>query len=192
KILIVFDGKHFSEGALNFACRLADESPVSITGLFLKQSDFVPVWDPGPLPGIGFLPYETENDGVEASITRFREACLNRNLPFRLHHSAQVTNLPDLMKLSRFYDAIIVGNECFFKNINKQQPNSYLKDLLHAAECPVFVIPEKAALPENIVLAYDGSKSSVFAIRQFVLLFPEFCEKKALLVYEGNRFDNIP
>jgi hypothetical protein len=192
KLLIVFDAKHFSEAAVNFAMEIANESAVSVTGLFLRQSDFVPVWDPGPLPGIGFLPYEREKDPVQETITNFEETCVRNRLPYHIHQSPEVTNLPELMKISRFYDGIIVSNEFFFKNVNKEQPNVYLKDLLHAAECPVIVVPEAAKYPDTIVLAYDGSKSSVYAIRQFALLFPELCDKKVLLVFEGDPSSEIP
>ena len=192
KLLLVFDVKYFSESAVNFAAQVANEAAVSVTGLFLRQSDFVPIWDPGPLPGIGFLPFEREEDPVEATIASFQETCLRNGLPYHIHHSPEVTNLPELMKISRFFDGMIVSNEFFVRNISKEQPNVYLKDLLHAAECPVIVVPQATKYPDTIVLAYDGSKSSVYAIRQFALLFPEMCDKKVLLVYEGHPFSEIP
>lgn len=65
----------------------------------------------------------------------------------------------------------------------------YLTDLLHDAECPVLVVPEEFNPPEQLVLAYDGSRASVFAIRQFCFLFPGLCGLPATLVYAGPAND---
>jgi hypothetical protein len=48
---------------------------------------------------------------------------------------------------------------------------------------PVLLLPDKATLPGELILTYDGSAASVFAIRQFAYLFPEFCRVAATLVY---------
>jgi hypothetical protein len=71
-------------------------------------------------------------------------------------------------------------------------PNEYLKDLLHISECPVIIVPEKFEFPSTIVLAYDGSESSVYAIRQFATLFPEFADNRTILAYAGKPGDQIP
>lgn len=41
-------------------------------------------------------------------------------------------------------------------------------------------------------MAYDGTESSVYAIRQFTGLFPEICHLKTTLVYAGNEKNGIP
>jgi hypothetical protein len=53
-------------------------------------------------------------------------------------------------------------------------------------------VPEQYTFPSHIVLAYDGSASSVFAIKQFAALFPELCNRKTILMYSGHEKDNIP
>jgi hypothetical protein len=42
--------------------------------------------------------------------------------------------------------------------------------------------PERSTEIEEIVFCYDGSASSVFAIKQFTYLFPEFSSRPALLL----------
>jgi hypothetical protein len=42
------------------------------------------------------------------------------------------------------------------------------------------------------VLAYDGSESSVHAIRQFAYLFPDLCAADTLLVYASDEDESIP
>ena len=62
--------------------------------------------------------------------------------------------------------------DLFIKNLSAEESDEYLKDALHASECPVLVVPEKFDFPESNILAFDGSESSVYAIKQFVYMFP--------------------
>ena len=92
----------------------------------------------------------------------------------------------------RFADLAIIGSEVFYKNFGNDNPNSHLKTTLHNAECPVLLVPERLETIDNIILAYDGSKSSVFAIKQFVNTLPELCTKETLLVYAVEDNKEIP
>jgi nucleotide-binding universal stress UspA family protein len=68
-----------------------------------------------------------------------------------------------------------------------------LQDALNDVACPVLVVPEKFEFPESIILAYDGSDSSVYAIKQFAYLFPELCNREVLLVYASDeRVKKLP
>jgi hypothetical protein len=44
----------------------------------------------------------------------------------------------------------------------------------------------KIRFPENVILAYDGTEQSVYAIKQFAYLFPEMAEMPTLLVYASK------
>lgn len=65
-----------------------------------------------------------------------------------------------------------------------------MKEALHASECPIIVVPEEFDFPERNIMAYDGSDSAVFAIKQFAYLLPELCINETLMVYvsENNDF----
>jgi len=64
---------------------------------------------------------------------------------------------------------------------------------LRKAECPVIIVPEEFYFPENIILAYEGGSSSVYAIKQFAYLFPELCKESVLLVYLTDKTnDTLP
>jgi hypothetical protein len=45
------------------------------------------------------------------------------------------------------------------------------------------IVPEHFQFPEKNILAYDGTDSSVYAIKQFAYLFPEFTANKTVLIY---------
>ena len=56
-----------------------------------------------------------------------------------------------------------------------------------SAECPVFLAPDEFEYADEIVFCYDGSASSVFAIKQFTYLFPELRSKKVMLLQVNKR-----
>jgi nucleotide-binding universal stress UspA family protein len=64
-----------------------------------------------------------------------------------------------------------------------------MSGILRNAECPVIVSPLNSDHIEEVVFAYDGSPSSVYAIKQFTHLFPQF-EDKRLLFLEVNKDDS--
>jgi hypothetical protein len=192
KISIQFDGGHFSEGAFQFARELSEVTRISVTGSFLRQSAFVNDWNPAPLVGIPLLAFGDEQADENSVMEKFTTACKNSQINYHIHNYEHTIGYPALQKQTRFSDVFVVGSEVFFKNISGTVPNEYLKDLLHIAECPVIIVPESFEFPSTIVLAYDGSASSVFAIRQFARLFPEFAEKRTILAYAGDKDDQIP
>jgi hypothetical protein len=192
KVSIQFDGGHFSEGAFQFAKELSEITSISLTGSFLRQSDFVNHWNPAPLVGIPVLPFGDEQADGDSVMEMFTTACDNNNISYHIHNYKHTIGYPALQKQTRFSDVFVVGSEVFFKNIGGGVPNEYLKDLLHIAECPVIIVPESFEFPSTIVLAYDGSESSVFAIRQFANLFPEFADKRTILAYAGQKEEKIP
>jgi hypothetical protein len=56
----------------------------------------------------------------------------------------------------------------------------------------VLIVPEKFVFPESNILAYDGSESSVYAIKQFAYLFPELTGNKTVLVFMDDSDNPIP
>jgi len=100
--------------------------------------------------------------------------------------------IPELTKETRFADLLIIGSEIFYNNIAENDSNIFLKDTLQHTECPVLVVPENFYFPSQNILAYDGSASSVFAIKQFAYLFPDLCDNKTILVYASEETEDIP
>ena len=85
----------------------------------------------------------------------------------------------------------LLGSETFYNNLGLGI-NDYLMNALHDAECPVLLIPESFIFPQRNILAYDGSDSSIYAIKQFSYLFPELCDNPTLLVYCEEENEGIP
>jgi hypothetical protein len=195
KIIIPFDGGHFSKGAFLFAQQLHQSEPVLLTGVFLPEVDYARfLFLPTAFAVPGYLPLAEryEEKEVDKNIQHFSELCEKNFIEYRIHKNLLDSSIPKLTKETRFADLMILGSETFYKNGITYGSDEYMKAALHNTECPVIIVPEKFNFPSSTILAYDGSGSSVFAIRQFAYLFPELTEQKTILVYCGDEKHTIP
>lgn len=193
KMLLAFDGKHFSEGAFEFARSINELNPVLLTGVFLPQVNYANLWSYADgMNGPIFIPFDEGEtaDTSAANVERFENLCRKTNIEYRVHKDLTDFALPGLKKESRFADLLIIGSESFYENLAQGEPNEYLKDAMHGMECPVIVVPEKYDFPKTNILSYDGSASAVYAIKQFAYLFPELTANKTLLVYAKEGIEN--
>jgi len=196
KILLAFDGTHFSEGAFRFAAMLHRNGGALLTGVFLPQVNFSNLWSYASAAagaGTPVIPLLEDEDleTIQQNIERFESLCQRHNIPYGVHRDYNDFAVPQLVKESRFADLLIVGCESFYEEAGGE-PNAYLKELLHLSECPVLVVPEQFTAPDSVVLTYDGSASSVYAIKQFANLFPELAANKALLVFVKDEEKTLP
>lgn len=192
KIILAFEGTHFSEGAFEFARQLNEKNRILLTGVFLPQVVFSNLWSyadgaNGPL----FIPLVEDEDAksVNQNIEKFQEQCVRFNIEHRVHRDFYDFALPELKRETRYADLVVLGSESFYRNVGVGEPNDYLKEALHAAECPVVIVPEKYSFPTSNVLAYDGGESSIYAMKQFAYLFPELIDNPTLLVYMQKEKD---
>lgn len=194
-MLIVFDGTHFATAAFNFAAYLNSLQPILLTGVFLPQTNLANVWSRagGGGSGSSFIPLieNVEAETIQRNIETFSRLCVKNNIDFRVHKDVMDLALPELKRESRFADVMLISGETFYRNNGEYEQHEYLWEALSEAECPLIVLPDNAVNPASLVLAYDGTRSSVHAIKQFAYLFPELTNLPALLMYvtdKGNEF----
>ena len=193
KILIAFDGTQFSEGAFEFARALNQLRPVLLTGVFMPQVSYANLWSySGAMAGPLYVPMieEEEGDLLQKNIEHFQSLCIKNDIVFRVHRDFNDFALPELKRETRFADLLLISSEKFFENMIGGNAIDYMRDAIHNVECPVVVIPEKFSFPKRNVIAYDGTASSVYAMKQFSYLFPELCSNETLLVYSKDREGN--
>lgn len=195
KIIVPFDGDHYSAGVYSFANGLNNITPVLLTGIFLAEADYARyIFFPTAFSAPVFVPHlqAFEEEDINNNVEHFSKFCKDNFIAYKVHKDMYDSAIPVLNKETRFADLMLIGSETFYKNGIAYGSNQYLKEALHKTECPVVIVPEKFEFPNRVILAYDGSASSVFAIRQFTYLFPELCDKKAILIYTGDDEDEIP
>jgi hypothetical protein len=185
QVLLVGAGREFPRGAMHFLEWMQDQEPVQALGLFFCPMDYEETASACQLPVQG--PYDrlvqTEREAVQANKTLFAKYCERRYLRYRVHENAGQWDKHLLVKESRFADLILLSGELFYSDIRTKQPNFLLQEALQAAECPVLVIPEDYVQCDHLFFAYDASKESLFAIKQFAYLFPYLSDLPAEMVY---------
>jgi hypothetical protein len=195
KILLAFDSVHFSEGSFNFARQLNDLHSVLLVGVFVPQLSYANLWSYAEgTAGATYVPLleADDSDAIEKNIRRFEELCRKNFIPYKVHKDFYDFALPELKKETRFADLLVISSETFYQNIGEGDQGEYIREAVHSAECPVIIVPEHFTFPKINILAYDGSPSSVYAIKQFAYLFPELCNQQTQVVYCSEELDKIP
>lgn len=194
KILLVCDGGHFPQGAFDMITEQYTDSGCLITGVFLNSIQYsnLMTFPVDPTGSLLTTILEEDRGLIEKNIALFKTACEKAHLEYRIHADYDFAIFPGLKKETRFADVMLMSSESFYKNLNSEQPNSYTKTALHEAECPVLLVPETYNSPSKIILSYDGSSESVYAIKQFAALFPNLTNLETLLVYVSNKGDEVP
>lgn len=193
KILLAVEGNKQNLYAIDLACYLAKLTDSRLTAVFLEGDpdgsgqEVIPAEDPallhldGPEIAGCTLAKAPGSDPILQQVHRFREACLSREVAARVHRDRGVP-LEEMILESRFSDLIVIDPETSFQRGEREFPGHFIQEVLPAAECPVVVSPYHFERIDEVIFAYDGSASSVFAMKQFTYLFPMFKNKKAVMV----------
>jgi len=198
KILLALDAQHINTQTIDFACYVARLTNSRLTGIFLEDllSEGVPRFEAfqemGKLEQVADareMPMAIRNGMTEANIKSFRQSCECRGIPAHIHRDRGIP-LDEVVEESRFADLLIVDVETSFAEKRGSIPHKFVKDVLQMAECPVMLAPYSFHPIDEIIFAYNGSSSSVFAIKQFTYLFPELKQKKAIVVDVKEKEDH--
>jgi hypothetical protein len=184
KLLLVFDGDHYPSAPLDLMLHF---KPDFVTAAFLSPLDYSALWANPLIPG-STVSYVVMTDEVDRrtqkmvkNMQSFAELCSTNDQLFRVHDDSQGNIFEQISKESRFADLMVICSDSFYEQFG-EQPNDYLKEVLHDSECPILLIPEKFILPLSNLLFYDGSSSSVFAMKQFAYLLPDLAMNPTTLI----------
>ena len=185
KILLVINARQPNIFSFDFACRIANLAQTKLTGLFIENLYFEYI--PGGIGEDSYFSASSEATSAtvtvdtDQSIRLFKEECLKKgiNPDIYVDHGEPIQ---EILFESRFADLLIIDPEISFNNEEKPLTSHFVKEILAKAECPVLLTPENFESIEEIVFCYDGSPSSIFAIKQLTYLLPELHDRKALLL----------
>ncbi|HLZ86926.1 MAG TPA: hypothetical protein VKQ52_06800 [Puia sp.] len=185
KIIVPFEGGAFRTELLEFVKDLNCRSKVFLTAAFVPEVDYAQLWTPSAtVESDMYLPAAVDEDKLIArNSTKLSRFCETHSIGLRIHEDRFDFALAAIKKETRFADLLLLSSRHFFEVIDESQPNAYMTRILHESECPVMLLPEEPRMPGEIVLAYDGTSASVYAIRQFAYLFPEFANIRTTLIY---------
>lgn len=186
--------------ALDFACFIArltgsELTLLSLEPLYAEKASAIKTEREVPHFENKKNEYISENRGLghlyEHNKALFSNACQSREVNFS--YCAFKSYSPEaVIAETRFADLLIVDPEIKFSGGQQGLPTEFAKELLLKSECAAILAPYSFEGIDEIVLAYDGSKSCVFAIKQFTFLFPELADKKVTVVQVNSDDPNKP
>lgn len=188
KIIVAIDALIYNENAVEYAIGIAKRSGGMIAGIFLHDLAFLNYSLPGtfdfvPAEYEGIIKRQKEDDEkLQLNMKLFNHKCNEENVRHKAHVYDGNSIVDFLIEESVYADLLILDEHMSFTYVRSHQISTFVLDVLEDAHCPVLVVPDKYHTIDNIYLCYDGKPSSVFAIKQFSYLFPEWSQKPTTLV----------
>jgi nucleotide-binding universal stress UspA family protein len=195
-ILLVIDGARMDSAMIDFSCYLAKLAKSRLRAIFVEQLDVEGASDFELFGGTGtsiVLPRELHEKQkilqvCESNEKLFAEACINNGIDFTI--ASQYTSwIEMLIQETRFADAMVINPQTSFSDKLANVPSGFTRQVLEKSECPVIIAPTGFDGIEQLLFAYDGSKSCVFAIKQFAHIFPQLKDLPVTLLQIGNAED---
>lgn len=192
KILTLWDGKHWSEGALDLSCYLSKLTHSRLTGIFPSYHEVMELPAMAAVNGNGVyakpvaaLPASGQQ-AIQDAIAHFQHVCQQRGVGYTAHRHMGDSE-SDLLTETLFADILIADETTAFPDGDARVPSRFIRSLLTGAKCPVIIAPQSFEALDEIIFAYDGSPSSIFAIKQFTYLFPELKDRKITIAEVTER-----
>jgi hypothetical protein len=187
KILFVTDAVKQDTSCLDFACFLCNLTHSKLIGIFLEnvemetrsKSTLQKAAVNSAIPGTTIK--ELKENYCEDNIRRFKNTCELNGVTCKVHRDRGVP-LEEVITESRYADLIVIDPTTSFAYERDIIPTKFVKDTFVSAECPVIIAPQNFEGIDEIVFTYDGSRSSMFAIKQFTYLFPELHNRKVSIL----------
>lgn len=182
KIIAAVDAFNFTEQELKNYKYLADKAGGQLTILFLENIAGESILFFAGHEGmyVESIKSRQERAGVNRQrlVDYYRDNCMDvtvRSLP----------GVPEIQVLeeSRYADLLLIRSVTSFNVLPDTNPPQFIRELLAEAQCPVMIVPDTLHYIQEVVFTYNGTFSSMFAIRQFTQVFNALGETPVKVVY---------
>lgn len=195
KILAVYDGTKYSEHTTRYALEMAKADKAMILGVFIHDVRYSNLaygysWD---MPYIDYSAIdeaqEDDKKKIALNIELFKNSCTKHGVKHKVHLDKGVP-VQEILRESAFADLLIIDSHISFFSFREKNSSPFLKEILADAFCPVLIIPDKYHYFDNLLIAYDGSPSSVHALKMFAYIFPEYTDLKVKIISVNESHSN--
>jgi len=179
KILVAIDGLNYKPSVTEQAISLALHSNGHLVGLFLHDRTYhsYKIYDINTgmlMSNESIAKGEARDKQLRAeAIEAFVAACNLHKITYTVREDKDIA-LPQLIHESLYTDLLVINSGEQFNYYPTSRPSRFLKELLESVHCPVLLAPDEAQPITRTVLLYDGSPSSVTAIKRFCDQAPRF------------------
>jgi len=189
KILLVLNGPQAPVHIITAAVEIAKADKAFLHALFLvpaisRPTLLYPFINDLALTGTEWSKQSIEQEDqhqANDSIRLFKDACTAANVFFKISPDGDIS-FEQLIHHTAFADLIITDAGADFPETPSMPLTVSLGDLLADAHCPVLLLQEEIKQPDRVIFSYDGSFSSVHAIKMFSYVFPEWRATPATLL----------
>ncbi len=191
KVIAAFDGLRYSESTVEYAIDVATLSESHLTGIFLDDRTYTSykiyelVLDHGVSEQKLKMLKEKDNQTRALSAEKFEVRCRKAGLTFNIHHDKNIA-LQDLLHETVYSDLLVINHSESFTHYEEEYPTRFIRDLLSNSQSPVYLVPKIYKKIEKLVFLFDGTNTSVYAIKMFNYLFPQFNKNLVELICIKN------
>lgn len=199
KIIAAFDGLKYSEATRDYAINIAKQTQTHLVGVFLDDRTYTSykvyelIVEQSATEAV-LKKYDEKDKAIRSeAASDFTKTCNEAGISFSVHHDANIA-IQELKHESIYADLLIIDSKETLTHYSENQPTRFIRDLLGDVQCPVLLVQGKYKPVKKIVLLYDGEPSSVFAIKMFSYMLPEFenTETEVITVKPDNKTLQLP
>ena len=193
KILVIINGPFTPQHVISVAIDIAKASSSSLHAFFLNYAYELADYN-YPFPNdlsltrnrlTGKTLAEENAELLESNKKTFEDECRHAKTDYEISPDTGIS-LSSLIEKSAFADVIVA-------DAATDSTHYHLVDLLVQSHCPVYLVSKHGEQAKNIILCYDGSFSSMKAIKMFAYIFPEFAKLPGfLLSITSQKNDSLP
>lgn len=187
KVLVLFNGLQIVSQVLTFASGFTKtknaQLKILLTSIPASSHYFYPFPNDLKFTEVNTTSESVDEENVklmEDNIQFFKDECAIKNINCDVVRNATKHLIVEETKTSSI---LITGRGIEF-------PEFEIDDILGLVECPTLLIAYTAPKIETIILAFDGSKNSQYAIDKFRKIFSDYMEQPTHLVIV-NHFEQI-
>ncbi|GAB4092537.1 universal stress protein [Flaviaesturariibacter terrae] len=183
RILLLLNANRPDISCIDFACRVADFHKAFVSGILVENMLEEESSSHGSRRDSDVISMDTDQ-----AVRIFEDTCIRKGLE---QETLLIDGgpLPFAVRESHFADLIILSPETTFSTDGNGIPSTFTRDLLRSAACPVMLAPREFDGISETIFCYDGSPSSLFAIKLYTYLFPGLCGEK-LTILEVTRSED--
>lgn len=179
KIIAVLDGLKYSGSTVAYATHVAMLEKAHLVGVFLEDITYRSyatheLVDEHGVSDERIKYYADRDKHLRAkSIHLFELACQETGLNYSVHKDNDIA-IDALLQESIYADLLVIDAKETLNRAKEGKPSRFMQHLMADAACPVLIVPTVFKEISKTVLLYDGSPSSVHAIRMFDYTLPFF------------------
>lgn len=179
KIIVAIDGLNYKPSVTEFALSMAIHTNAHLVGVFLHDWTYhsykIYDMDTGRLMSKEFIEKGEAHDKQlrKTAIEQFTTACKLKKISHAVREDKDIA-LQELIHESLYADVLVINSGEQFNDYPTSRPSRFIKELLESVHCPVILAPDEVQPVTRAVLLYDGSISSVAAIKRYCDQVPQY------------------